>query len=310
MSVTLAKLTRRRYLAAKIETTTGTAESLAAADCAFNAFNHSLKEISPSNQRDGQGSLSPLTPVAGEQSGEFTFITELYADGTAEVPPDLLILFKAAGFSASGAVLTPVTPQAGTATMGLFNDGRFRSICGASADATLKFVDGKVPQIEWKATGVWVDPVDAALPTGVALPTALPFVFKGATFTVGGTAYKIPELEIALNNTVTLRKDATKATGFFASQITGRRITIKFPAEALALATKNWSTDRKANTTYALSLALGTGAGHICTIAAPVLVQTDPPNDKDANGILNDDLSFVAARNSAAGDDELSITWS
>ena len=310
MSVTLAKLTRRRYFGAKIETTTGTAQSLAAADCAFNIFNHSLREVSPSNQRDGQGSLSPLPPVAGEQSGEFTFVNELYSTGAASIPADLAILFESAGFAANGAVLTPVTPQAGTATMGLFTDGRFKAICGASADLTMKFVDGKVPQLEWKATGVWTDPVDAALPTGVTPPSAQPFVFKGATFTVGGTAYRISELEIALNNVVTLRKDVTKATGFFASQITGRRITVKFPAEALALATKNWSTDRKANTPYALSLALGTGVGNICTIAAPVLVQTDPPQDKDANGILNDDLSFVAARNSAAGDDELSITWS
>jgi hypothetical protein len=311
MAINVPKLTRRRIFAAAVETTTGTAMTLNASTGAFNAYNHSLKENSPTNERQGQGSLSSLPPVAGAQMGEYDFVTELFGSGSGGTPPAwaTVLLGGCSWTGLSGGVFKPSTGIGTTLTMGMFNDGRLRALKGAAGDLTITCEDGKPAQCEWKFSGAWTAPIDSAL-IAPTYPTVIPPIFTGAIVTIAGTQYRMPSMKIEIGNTVTVRPDVNAATGYFAAVVVNfDKCKVTLPAEALALATKNWSADRIANTPYALSAQIGSVTGNIITITAPAMYQMDAPNDSDKGGILYDELSFKPARNSSAGDDHLQIAF-
>ena len=293
-------------MAAVAETTTGTAAALAAANGAMNVLNHELDEDSPFNDRPGQSALSHLQPVIGEQGGHANFAVEIANDVT---PYWATTLLPGCGMVAASGVYSPLTGQQTTLTIGLYNDGRLKQIAGAQGSWVAKLVDGKIGMMEFKFLGKWVAPTSVAL-IAPTYPTALPPKCTGLTCTIGGTSYKLSEIEIDYQNTVTLRRDITDPTGYHAAFIVDRKVLIKVDPEALPLSTQDWYNIRAANTSLAFSATVGSGAGHQVTFAAPVCTMANPVKDKDSSGTLRDELVFYASRNTAAGDDELTITLS
>ena len=79
-------LKRKRILAAKIEATPGTAETLAAADAAFNVYEVTVQHEIEKTAREGQGSFGHLPSTSGAHKGRITFKTDLGWDGTATEP--------------------------------------------------------------------------------------------------------------------------------------------------------------------------------------------------------------------------------
>lgn len=311
MAVDAPLLTRQRVFAAKVETTTGTAETLAADDGKFNIFEPEIKPDIEMNEREGQSALSPLPGVHGLRSGTYTFKTELTGEG-GSTPTDsqAQVLWPACGMAyAAGAV----TPQTGSSsytslTMGHFADGRFYSVAGAVGKVTIKGEAGKPVMCEWEFKGVWQTPGSQAI-LAPTYPTLIPPRFASATLTIGGTTYKISELEIEIDNTLTQREDVTKASGLHSFVVTNRKVTVKFDPEALGHATKNWHTDWLAHTTAAFQAVIGSDSGNTVTIDIPAL-QLTTVDLGDRDGVLVDQIEAVAVRDAAAGDDEIEITFS
>ena len=311
MAATAPKLTRQRILAAKIETTTGTAISLTGSDAAFNVFDPSMEADIKTHERSGQSALSMLPPVAGERSGKLKFKTEIVGNG-ADVTPWWFIFFKACGFvNLTGGELTPKSgaSDAVTLTMGFYQDGRFKSIVGASGDFTINAEVGKPIMVDWEFQGGWVAPSDAALLTPT-YPTVQPVAFQGATVTIGGTAYVLSKVQIKANNKIALRKSQASTSGVLSALVVDRKITISVDPEALTLATKDWYADHLAGTTAAFSMALGSAQYNTTTITAPAIALMSAPKDGDNDGVLTDELEFLCTRGTAGGDDELKITQS
>src|SRR4051812_1535508 len=78
---------RQRVLAAKIETTQGTAVSLAGADGAFNVYDVTIDADIPMTERKGQGSMSKLASVPGTRAGSLKFKLDVYGSGSANTSP-------------------------------------------------------------------------------------------------------------------------------------------------------------------------------------------------------------------------------
>lgn len=312
MAISAAKVSRNRVFCAKVETTTGSPIALTGTDGVFNCFDPVMSGEIPRGDRRGQGSLSRLSQVPGARKGKFTFKTELFGNGSsAAVPTWASTLLPSAGFSASGAVMTPLTGNASfpTLTLGHFVAGQCYQLAGAALGLTIKGKSGEPLMCEWTAEGVWQPPTDVALPTPT-YPTVVPPRFAGATFTVGGTSFKISEFELSFNIKQYVRQDPTNVAGFIASCVVDRDPVIKIDPETLAVATQDWFGGHLAGTTYAFSLAIGSTVGNTMTIAAPVAQLMNAPGLKDRGGIQATALEFQCNRNSAAGDDEVSITWS
>lgn len=307
-------ITRQRVLLAAIEGTTGTAETLAAADDGkFHAFDTEFTADVPFNRRPGQYSASNLTGTTGTRGGEITFKSEVVGSGTSGVVPDWTNFLLASGFSVSGTTFSPATGSASltTLTSGHYVDGRVYHADGAAGDFTLTLTDGEPGMFDWRLLGKHPAPVAATLPNVTNRPTtAIPTV-KGITFTIGGTAYRISECVLAANNVLTMRQDVTDATGWHSAAVVDRNITITVDPEALAFGTKNWTTDLFAHSTAAINIVIGSGTGETVTINAPAAQLMDvQPGDRD--GILTDELEFQCARSTdaGAGDDELTFAFS
>lgn len=305
-------LTRQRVLAFAAEATTGTGATLNATQGGLtNAYDSKIKYDIKANERKGQGSGSPLNPVPGARSGKCTFSSELFGSGTAATAPGWGILLLACGMQLNTAIYTPLTAAIETLTMGVYygsgTTARLKTIVGAMGDVKIKGSTGNPVMLEWDFLGVHAAPTTVTIITPT-YPTTIPPRFAGGTLTVGGTAYRIGEIEIAFNNKLTLRKDAAQSTGYHAAYVVERRIIVKINPEALPLSSEDWYAAHVAGTTFALSLTVGSVAGNEFTIAAPVMQLLNPPDDKDEDEILHDDLEFLCVRNSSAGDDEFSIT--
>jgi hypothetical protein len=310
MAVDAPLLTRQRIFAASVEVTTGTAETLAAGDGAMNVFDAEINPNIEMTARPGQSSLSMLPAVHGARGSGMTLATYLVGNGASGMPLWADTLLLAAGFSESGGTYKPITGSTAmtTLTAGVYEDGRLRTMSGAVATATMTMTAGEPVRIEWELSGKFEAPADTALITPT-YPTVIPPRFASATFTIGGTSYKVAELVLTLNNEMVMRQDATDATGYFSSVVANRDFKITVDPEAQLFATQDWYTDWFNHTEAAINIVVGSAANNTVTINAPK-ASIHNVQHADRDGIMTDALEFGLNRNAAAGDDELSIAFS
>lgn len=298
-------LARKRILAAKIETDAGAAETLTAADAAINVFDARLVPAIETEERPGQGGLSPLAGVPGALAGECTFWTELIEAGQAQ-PLWAATLLPACGFvDAGGGVYGPISEGPGdnvkTLTLGLYQDGKLFQLRGAAGNAVIRLTSGRMARIEFTFRGIWDAPTDVALlePT---YPTAGPLKFAGSGLEIGEWEATVAELALDLGGEVQMREDSADPSGYASAIITGRRIRATLNPEATLVAGNDLYGQWLGRTPAALSLALGA-----VEFAGPA-VQVVRASPEDRAGIATDAVELQFNRASDAGDDELSIT--
>ena len=303
-------LSRQRVFGCKVEVTTGTAESITAAEGAYNVFDADLSPEVTMHARPGQSNLSPRTAVAGMRAGRYRFRTELVGSGTSGLAPTWAgTLLLACGFeNSSGTTYVPNTDGATTLTMAAYEDGRSRLLVGSMGTCVLTFRAGAPVDMAWEFLGKLGVHGDSTI-IAPTYPTTLPPRFGGATLTVGGTAFKIAEMTISLGSELILRENQADATGIHAAYIVGRDVRVTMDPEAVLHATRDWHAAWLAGTEYALSCAVGTASGNTVTITAPKMQIHEYPVG-DRNGILVDQLTFACNRSVALGDDEISIVFS
>lgn len=297
MATDTVLVTRKRVMAAAVETTTGTAVAVGATQGVFNVFDHKLDATIPPTERQAQASMSALVPIPGARMGKYIYKTELY--NAASAPPWLSVLLLSCGCQVSTGVYSPLTSAATTSTQTLYQDGsRQKVLTGCQGNAKFIGEYGKPVMAEWDFMGKWVAPATTSI-IAPTYPTVIPPRFAGATLTVGGTAYRLGKFEFDLGNKVVMRQDVTDVTGYRAAFITERKPIIKIPVEALPFGTQDWYAAHLAMTTYAFSMAIGTGTNGILTLAATNLQLLNPPQDEDRDGLLLDSLEFLCTTSTA-----------
>lgn len=309
-------LTRKRVMAAKVEATCGTPVSLTAAEAVFNCVDPKINQTIEMAEREGQGSFSPIASVIGGHTGQMTFSIECY--GGAALPPWASVLLPACGFAVSTLVLTPSsTPPTGggtgpiTITLGFFEDGVFKSLAGAMGNVKFTLTAGKIVRADFDYKGVWQAPVDAAI-LAPTYPTTLPLRFaKATTGCLLATAMvQLAELTIDMGNTVILREDPSAAvgSGHLAAVIVGRRVNGTMNPEARLVADVDYYGKFLASTEQALSVTMG-ATNNGLAISIPKLQITNIQG-LDRNGIMANDITWQANKSAAAGDDEITLTFS
>ena len=308
MAVSAPLITRQRTIAAKTETTTGTAIALAAGDAAINAYDPQFTHDIEFVERPAQGTATNLKGQTGARGGGLTFWSELMGDGSGNELALLTSLLPAVGLTeTSGNVFTPVSgsSSAPTLTMGLFTDGDLQQIAGATGNLELTFEYGKPVKMNWDFKGV--TQADTAVPLiSPTYPTTNPMMFAGATLTVGAYTPKVSSMTINLGNEVVLREDATNAAGYLSAVIVNRNVTVTMDPESDAIGTKSWQADLLAETEAALNLVVSSSTDQ-CTIAIPKL-QVTKVTPGDRNGIYIRQIEAQANHN-GSDDDEMTMTF-
>lgn len=304
-------LKNRRVVAAKIETTAGTAIALAAAD-AFYARDAKIDDETPLEMREDDATLGKRTGVMGPKRGKATFTVELKGSGTAGTSPLwALILLPACGMheTAGSWAFTSATANYKTLTIGIYEDGKKRQIHGAMGSFSIEGESGKPVAIKFEFTGILDAESDVALLAPEA-DTVKPPAFQAATFSFGAAAVApTAKFSLASGAKVELREDFTNAGGYIAALITGRDVAGKIDPEATLVATRDYFADFHNGVEQSLSVAIGTVAGNIITVAAPK-AQAKQISEGDRNGLVVNEHEFSCNKSAAAGDDELTIAFS
>lgn len=309
-------LRRKRVLAAKIETTPGTPESLAAADAAINIYNPIIQATIDMEARQGQGGFGMFSSVPGGRIGVATFRTYLEWDGSATEPSWADTFLPACGYAKTGQVFTPRSEAPGTdvktLTIGVYQDNGagstvFKSIAGAMGNGVVTLPTGRAGYIDWTFTGVWQAPAAVSMITPT-YPTALPLRFAGGLAEWNDVNLCVESAVINLGNTVIMRECPTTAAGFISAWITDRIPTITLNPEASTIAAQDRWAAWLAQTEYAIELDVAGPTNAVLSFDAPkAAIQNNQEGER--NGIVTDDLEFQCNKNGATHDQELSITF-
>jgi hypothetical protein len=107
----MAEIRRRRtVIAAKVEATVGTSETLTASECLVLVYDAKFDATIPMFDRKlMDASISPFTPIPGTQMAKVTFKLEIKGSGTAGTAPALGLFLKACGMAETLVALTSAT---------------------------------------------------------------------------------------------------------------------------------------------------------------------------------------------------------
>lgn len=320
-----APLTRKRQLAAKVETTAGTAESLAAADAGILVedvrFAPNFPELTRNPLRD---SLSTYTSLVGTRTATVTFRAELAGSGTVSTAPAMGKYLRACGFTetaeTAGVVyaLTSTDSSIPTLTMAVYNDNTRWLLYGARGNVSLEGAANQIVYANFSFTGIYSEYDAVASLTGISYQDTIPPVFRAATTTLNfGTAWSNPcysRWTLDMANTVVLRESAAATSGLTYARIVGRdpggTFDFDVPSPTMDTAPNvepNLMTHWTTPTTGSLAMTIGSTAGNRLAIAAPAL-QVVSIADVDRDGVSVHDLSYKL-RLSATDDDELTLTF-
>jgi hypothetical protein len=305
-------LKRVRTLAAKVEATPGTAESLTAAEGVFNAYDVMLQPSIAMTDREGSGSFNQLTAISEGQTATVTFRTDLAWDGTATEPTIFSVLMPACGWTETTNVWKPRSEAPGTnvktLTLGVYVDGLLKTIKGAVGTWVMTLPTGRMITIEWTFTGVYIEPTSTAI-IAPTYPTDAPLRFaSAAACTFNSVAMKVEQITIDAGNEVTMLEDPTQASGFIHGIITNRRPTINANPESVLVATQNRHNIWTTSTAYAIQITLDGPSTSTLGITAPK-AQIVNIQEADRNRVVVDDVEFLCTKNGATQNEELYFTF-
>ncbi len=302
----------QKVFAAKIETTTGTAEVLTASEAAFNIYNVEMTDETEMDRREGESTSSSQTSIAKAFKGRCTFETDLVGDGAAGVPLWATTFLPPCGMvAASGQSYTFVTGalNAKTLTMAVYEDGLRRMLTGAAGTWTINLKSGEQGRIKFEFVGKYQAEADIAM-LAPTYPTVLPprFANTGAA-TWGAYSLLLSTAEIAAKNTLYLRESPseTDLSGYRCAMVTHREPMATIDPEAVLVAAKGWHAAFRASTEAALTFVIGATNNKV-TIAGPK-AQVSKRGRGQREKMLTDAIEMYYNRNTSAGDNELSITF-
>ncbi|MBI3025728.1 MAG: hypothetical protein HYY66_08685 [Candidatus Tectomicrobia bacterium] len=274
-------------------------------------FQHTLT-VAQLDRAIRDSSLSKFARVDGPRSASLRFTTELRGSGAAGTAPDYGLLFQACGMTEAivgGASVTyaPTSDKANykRACITVYIDGLRVMFLGCMGTYTINITLDGVPTIDWEFQAADFDVADDTLIAG-AYDSAIPEPCLATGFAFSGFNFNAASIQIALNNTVALRKSTNLSGGHVNALVTGRAPAGSFDPEGVLKATEDIFADWEGQAQVALAVTLGAAAGNICTISAPKC-QYSNVGLGDREGMLAYDAPFVCNRNT--GDDEISITF-
>ncbi len=308
-------LRKKSVLAAKLEATAGTEESVLTADTAYNVFDLDMQPDMEFLDRPGQGAFGQMAGILQARKGTAKFKIELTPGATTTPPLWATVFLPACGLCASTNTYAPVdeSPSATSAkpktiTLCRYQDGLKKVLYGAMGNAVFTMTSGNVVMIEFTFTGKWKAVVaDVSLLAHTAF-TGAPLRFASSSLSVGSFAYKVSQFTLDVGNVVAMREDAADATGFISAHIGDRKPVGTFDAESNLVATKDVYGIWVARTQLALSMSLGDGTNNFA-IAAPKLQFTNI-QDGDRNGLLIDNISYQLCKSGESGGDEMTLQFS
>lgn len=233
------------------------------------------------------------------RSGMSGLLVEIAGSGTAGTAPNIDAFWEMCGLIgtndpgvseiyAYGATLNHVS-----STVGVFQgDALQQDMADGVGTAIITGEVGKPLMASLDYLGRWTAPTEASNAVVLATSADAP-ILKAATMTLNSDDLVWRSFELALNNTLTERPDASEANGIAVPLITNRNNTLKLVFETPDFSTANHWTDWNASTKLPFSLVVGATAGNIITIAGDTYIAAAPTITEDGELYVTElDLEF------------------
>lgn len=310
-------LSNRQVVAAKVEVTEGTLETLAAADANAQILEPAKWEpnIAMFERKLLDVSYSNFKQIPGTRLAQISFKCENKGSGTAGTAPAIGKLLRACGFGETVVAVTSVTyapvsalASVPTLTVAIYQDGVKKTLKGARGNVKYDAVDGQPSMFEFTFIGIYEAVTDVALLTPSGVETTVPIATLTAQFSVQSFAAFVSKISFDMGNTLTPRSDINTASGYISTLLTARTPKGTFDPELELVATHDWYGRMLAGTTGVLTWRHTGTAGNICIFNIPVC-QYVKVNDGDRDGISIAPIEFLMVRSAAAGNDELTIAY-
>lgn len=186
-------------------------------------------------------------------------------------------------------------------------DGRQRDLLGARGDFTCEGEVGQPMQFSWTFSGDLGSALDTpAVPT-TGLSTIRPPRLLGAfcLYGLGAEVYRLTTKRVSLSNggVVNPNLDANRAGGATGSNVTDRDPSFTVTVDQVHGAF-DWEAARNAGTVIRVAFLLGTTAGNMMALVAPICQVTEIAQG-ESDGIATFDVTLRPRRILESGDDEL-----
>lgn len=298
-------LRRRRVLAAKVESTPGTAESLSASEAAFRAYDVKCDPTVSIDERERQGTLAQDSPQPGTRLGKMTFKTDFYWDGTATLPSWATVLLPGCGYVNNSGTITPRSEGPGsnvkTLTLAAYIDGVVKKIAGAVGNFKIAFGAGKVIVIDWEFTGVYADPTDTAL-LSPTYPTAPGLRYANATTQLNDVDLAPAMINFDAGNQIQMLESGATSQGYSYGVITSRKPKLSLDPLAVLVASQDRFAALKNATQWAWELDITGPSASTFTLDAPKAQVLNMP-EGDRGGVITDQLELALCANTTADTD-------
>lgn len=273
--MTTPLLPRKRVLAAAIETTLGTSESLDNGDAAFKVYGigFNIRRTAAERPLPGSGGQDVATPE--EASVEASFQIIMHGKGSTTNSANWAATFlPALGYAE---ILAGRWERAWPATNGLsiedFVNGIRTRGRGMFGSGTMTFVPGKRGMIDCNFIGGYVDvPDDETILSGMSYETVQPPIWEpnsNTPFTFdSATNIRPSQVQIDFGNVLSLRPDPNSEGGFLSGWIGEAREVWRLDPESFLRATRDDPTKFAGGSTMAATLVLGSAANNRITITA------------------------------------------
>jgi len=304
-------LKRKRVLAAKIETTPGTAEALTAAEASYNCYEIAIQHEIETEAREGQASFGMRASTPGGFKGKVTFKHDASWDGTATEPSWADTFLPACGWVKSGQVFTPRTEAPGanvkTITIAVYIDGKRKTLRGCVGTFKANCMSGKTVVFEFEFIGIWDSPTDVAI-LAPTYPTASPLRFASSVTTWNSVDLAVESMVLDSGNSMLLREDSSDISGFKAGLISNRVVKITGNPEAKLVSVQDRYGKYLDLSEHALTFDIDGPTNSKITIAAPK-AQIVAISEADRENMVVDEIEWQANRNGSTADQECSITF-
>jgi hypothetical protein len=240
-------LSRRKVLTAKVEATSGTLETLTAAEGVFNVFDFDMQPAISMTDRPSQATFTNLPATPESYGATVSFKLHTYGTGTGGIPAWASVFLPGCGWTAALQVFSPKSETPGsnvkTLSIGMYIDGLYKKLRGCAGSFKIIGEAGKAGVIDFTFSGVWQPVTSTALVTPT-YPTALPMRVANSTMTWGAWSPIFSKFEVDAGNEVYLRPSqastGSDGSGLAAACIVNRKVVGTFDPESVVTGTYDY----------------------------------------------------------------------
>jgi hypothetical protein len=310
---------KRCVFGAKTETTSGTKQTLAVGDAAFNVYDLEIVPDIKFDERPAQGSFGTQKSVPGGRKGKATFKIDCGFDGLV-IPGWANTLLPACGLVKTGSVFAPKTQTPDTAgatvktlTIGKWMDGKFISIYGAMGTVKWGLPTGEVSVLEFEFAGVFDGEIDQVMVAPI-YPVEPKLRAAGGPVSFDGVTLCMKSMSLDIGNKLYVKECSNTVQGYDLCVVSDRMAKVTGDPESKLVAQQPRMAQYLAGTEGVLRYVIpapgyvsGTGAKSIEIFANQSQIIENKEGDRE--GIAVDNLTWQLNQSLSSPDSDFTITF-